>query len=188
MFCQSLGANGQFCNWYLEVVWLLLRYIRSNREANWKLYLQCLIEMTPYFFAHGRINYARYMPAYFIEMLTFHITHPDAHQSQLNGEFSVQYKRDRRNIAKNEEWSRPSRPYYFQKLKNKTLIVTLRDKWFRIMASRTQEVSALCCSHEEADIRILFHAGHDVECGTDVNSQDTGVAVLAILVRHEIPA
>ena len=81
------------------MVWLLLRYIRSNGEANWELHLQCLIEMTPYFFAHDRINYAEYIPAYLIEMLTFQITHPDAHQFQLNGEFSVQYKRDRRNIA-----------------------------------------------------------------------------------------
>ena len=52
-------------------------------------------------------------------------------------------------------------------------------------------VKLLCCSHEEADTRILFHAGHAVECGADtvvINSQDTDVAVPAISVSHEIPA
>ena len=109
--------------------------------------------MTPYFFTYDRINYGRYIAADLFKKLTLCITFPDAHQSQLNGEFAVQCsyknKRDRRNI----EWSGP---YYFQKLKNETLMVTLRDKYFRIMAYHTQEVSALCCSYEEADTQIPF--------------------------------
>ena len=48
MFCQSLGSHGQFWNSYLEMVWLLLRYIRSSSEANWELHLRCLVEMIPY--------------------------------------------------------------------------------------------------------------------------------------------
>ena len=59
------------------------------------------------------------------------------------------------------------------------------------MASRNQEVSALCFSHEEADTRILFHAGNACECGAEtvvINSQDTDVAVMTLSVSHEIPA
>ena len=77
--------------------------IHSFQQRIQLLHLQCLIEMTSYFFAYDRISYARYIPAYLIEMLTFLITHLDAHQSQLNGEFAVQCsyknKRDRRNMA-----------------------------------------------------------------------------------------
>ena len=69
-------------------------------------------------------------------------------------------------------------------------MVTHRDKCFRIGASRTQEVSDLCCSHEKAGTRTLFHAGHDVECGTDINNLFSRhwLAVLAISVSHKISA
>ena len=56
------------------------------------------------------------------------------------------------------------------------------------MASRTQEVFAYCCSHEGANARILFNASHAVQCGADINLQDTDVVALAILASHEIPA
>ena len=86
-------------------------------------------------------------------MLTLCITFPDAHQSQLNGEFAVQCsyknKRDRRNI----EWSGP---YYFQKLKNETLMVTLRDKYFRIMAYHTQEYLPFAVPMKRQILRFCF--------------------------------
>jgi len=63
-FCQSLGPNGQLWSSYLDIVGLLLQFTRSTREAKWKLHVECLLELLPWFCAYDRSNYARYLPVY----------------------------------------------------------------------------------------------------------------------------
>ena len=59
-------------------------------------------------------------------MLTFYITHPDAHQSQLNDEFAGQCsytnKRDRRNIAEQLQSTIQSRKHKLDKQFQRALI------------------------------------------------------------------
>ena len=89
-FCSSLGPNGKFWSSYIDIVDLLLQFIRSTREAGWNLHIQCLLEMMSWFAANDRINYARYLPAYVLQMMTIPESHPDAHTFIINGEFAVQ--------------------------------------------------------------------------------------------------
>ena len=70
---------------YIDIVDLLLQFIRSTKEAGWSLQMQCLLEMTAWFAA-----YAIYLPAYVLEMMTLPESHPDTHTFLISGEFAVQ--------------------------------------------------------------------------------------------------
>ena len=70
--------NPTFALWskYIDMVQLLLLYIRATRTSNWKLHLSSLRSMIPWFFATDRVNYSRYAPCYWLEMLCLEKTHP----------------------------------------------------------------------------------------------------------------
>lgn len=91
-FCESQRVVPNFNLWssYLQMVDLLLRFIRASRTANWDLHLSCVLEMLPWCFAYDRLNYARYMTYYWLDMQQLHTTHPDAHAFLKRGGFSVQ--------------------------------------------------------------------------------------------------
>jgi len=42
-------------------MFVMMKYIRAEREADWPLHLAAVAEMMPYFFASGHFNYARYI-------------------------------------------------------------------------------------------------------------------------------
>ena len=75
---------------YLDMVCLLLNFIRSSRIGDWKLHLRCIQKMLPWFFAYDRMNYSRYLSLYLCEMQALPKTHPEVHEQFLAGEFSVQ--------------------------------------------------------------------------------------------------
>ena len=56
-----------FCQ-YMCMVLEMMMFTRAVRTANWNLHLQFLDIFTQYFFAHGRMNYARIIPLYPAEM------------------------------------------------------------------------------------------------------------------------
>ena len=70
--------NPTFALWskYIDMVQLLLLYIRATRTSNWKLHLSSLRSMIPWFFATDRVNYSGYAPCYWLEMLCLEKTHP----------------------------------------------------------------------------------------------------------------
>ena len=45
----------------LKPVFLILLYIRAEREGEFVLHLYACKKMMPYFFAAGHVNYARYV-------------------------------------------------------------------------------------------------------------------------------
>ncbi len=65
-----------FCSTYIDMVQLLLMFIRATRTSDWKLHLSALRSMIPWFFAADRINYSRYSPCYWLEMSLLAKTHP----------------------------------------------------------------------------------------------------------------
>ena len=92
-FCQEQGEVSQsFSFWssYIEMVSLLLRFIRASRIADWKLHLQCVFRMAPWCFAYERQNYTRFMSFYWVQMVQLAATHPAAHAFLQEGGFSVQ--------------------------------------------------------------------------------------------------
>ena len=79
MFVEKRSEeNPTFAFWskYIDMVQLLLLYIRATRTSNWKLHLSSLRSMIPWFFATDRVNYSRYAPCYWLEMLCLAKTHP----------------------------------------------------------------------------------------------------------------
>jgi len=92
-FCSDLDSNQPLANFwgsYIQMVELLLSFIRATREGNWKLHLECIKCMLPWFFAYDRINYSRYLTIYFAEMLDLPSKHPSAYEALNSGEFAVQ--------------------------------------------------------------------------------------------------
>ncbi|XP_070537990.1 uncharacterized protein [Ptychodera flava] len=68
------NANYAFWNSYLEMVQVLLLFIRATREGGWELHLSVLRDMLPWYFAYGRVNYSRYLPVYLQEMSALKVT------------------------------------------------------------------------------------------------------------------
>ena len=89
---SSCTKNPLFAFWssYLDMVQVLLLFIRASREGNWDLHLSSLRSMLPWFMAYDRVNYARYGPVYWLEMQNLHEEHPAIRESFERGEFCVQ--------------------------------------------------------------------------------------------------
>ena len=58
------GPMAEFWNSFLDIVSLLLCFIRSIRLGNWDLHLFCIREMLPWIHIYDRVNYACYLPYY----------------------------------------------------------------------------------------------------------------------------
>lgn len=75
---QKSAKRGTFSFWltYIEMVEILLLFIRATRENNWDLHLSTVRSMLPWFFVADRVNYARYGSVYWLEMSCIEQTHP----------------------------------------------------------------------------------------------------------------
>ena len=60
---------------YIQMVQLLLTFLRATRENDWNLRLSAVRFMLPCFFATDRVHYARYGTIYWLEMLRLEATH-----------------------------------------------------------------------------------------------------------------
>ena len=90
-------ANPTFALWssYIEMVQLLLLFVRATRESNWQWHISTIRLMLPWFFAYDRVNYARYLPAYWLEMVSLPFTHPECHREvTARGVWTVQRQSD----------------------------------------------------------------------------------------------
>ena len=87
---EDNGPLKVFWNSYLEMVEVLMNFVRAIRGGNWDLHLECIKEMLPWFFVYDHTNYARYLPVYLAQMMFLPETHPEAHALLLNGDFGVQ--------------------------------------------------------------------------------------------------
>ena len=69
-----------FWDSYVEMVELLLTFIRAEREGNWSLHLAATKEMTPHFFSMDRVNYSKWLPIYLADMDQVPITAPEVQE------------------------------------------------------------------------------------------------------------
>jgi len=67
---HACNASSLFSFWneYIEMVWLLLDLIYSDRNANWNLHLDAFTEMLPYDKAFDHLNYFRWGTVYITDM------------------------------------------------------------------------------------------------------------------------
>ena len=61
---EDNGPLKVFWNSYLEMVEVLINFVRATREGNWAMHLEGIKEMLPWFLAYDHTNYARYLPVY----------------------------------------------------------------------------------------------------------------------------
>ena len=85
--------NGELsCFWmsYIDMVEILLGLIRTSREGDWMLHLAMINAVIPRMFAYDRLNYAKYLPVYYNQMLNLPMEHPEVYEHLKNGGMSVQ--------------------------------------------------------------------------------------------------
>ena len=85
----SLGKTAQFWIGYMDLIWLILTFIRATKENNFHLHLTTLHKLCPMIFAYNHHNYSRYIPAYLITMINLPDTHPGAEDLLTKNGFSV---------------------------------------------------------------------------------------------------
>ena len=78
-----------FWEGYINMVLLLLQFVKAERTGNWKLHLSATTEMVPHFFSMDRVNYSRWLPVYLSDMHMLQLTHPAVHQEFITGNHSV---------------------------------------------------------------------------------------------------
>ena len=93
---EGRGQSSTFAYWdsFLEAVSVLLRLLRADREGDFLLHLDEVLETVPYFHLTGRINYSRYTPVYVLDMKMLEHNHPASYQHLLSGGFVVRRKGD----------------------------------------------------------------------------------------------
>ena len=96
-FCKGeRGPMSAFWMSYLEMVSLLLCFVRATRSGYWDLHLQCVRSMIPWYFAHDHGNYSRYLPVYYRDMMMLSSdNHPEASRILRDGLFAVQRSSNR---------------------------------------------------------------------------------------------
>ena len=67
----------------------MLRYIRSLREGNFQLYVECLTQIMPWMFALDHMHYSRWLPVHIRDMTTLTENHPDILAEFKSGNFVV---------------------------------------------------------------------------------------------------
>jgi hypothetical protein len=87
---SSTNKMSKYWQSYIEMVSLLLRFIRSTREGDWNLHLACIRDMFPWMFAYDRTNYSRYLPIYWCDMMSLKDNHPSAYEAFKAGDFVAQ--------------------------------------------------------------------------------------------------
>lgn len=88
--CRN-GDLSTFWISYLDIVGdVLLDLIRASREGNWELHLSAVEKLIPWGFAYDRVNYARYLPVYFLQMCNLQQDHPEVHEYLRSGGFTAQ--------------------------------------------------------------------------------------------------
>ena len=76
---------------YIDMVEnIILDLLHGSREGNWNLHLNAIRYMIPWCFAYDKVNYARYLSAYYAEMTNLSEKKPDVYEAFQAGQFSVQ--------------------------------------------------------------------------------------------------
>ncbi|KAL8590114.1 hypothetical protein ACOMHN_034344 [Nucella lapillus] len=86
--------NGELSAFWMTYVGIiqdiLLGLLRASREGEWDLHLHAIRLMIPWCFAYDRLNYARYLPAYYAQMTNLAASQPEIYKAFKDGNLSVQ--------------------------------------------------------------------------------------------------
>ena len=83
-----LGKTGQFGMSYCDCVWTLIRFQMAVKTNNLTRYLSSIREMCGLLFSSNHLHYARYLPAYYIQLCNLAESHPGANLLLQSNGFS----------------------------------------------------------------------------------------------------
>lgn len=83
------GKTAQFWLGYMDIIQMVLTFIKASKENNLDLHIAALYKLCPLFFAFDHQNYARYVPVYLMSLLNLTTTHPGATELLKRNGFSV---------------------------------------------------------------------------------------------------
>ncbi len=88
---EGKKCSGTFVLWndYLDMIGLLLNFIRAERDGNWPLHLDCTAGMIPHMCAFDRLNYFRWLLIYLIDMYLLPIKAPAVHSEFMAGHHAI---------------------------------------------------------------------------------------------------
>lgn len=86
---ETSSKRFKFWDKYIEMVLLLLKFIRAEREGDWELRLKATTEMIPHFFALDQLNYSRWLAVYIMDMRHLHETAPGVYNELVTGNLTV---------------------------------------------------------------------------------------------------
>ena len=92
-WCQHMeSAHPQFQYWskVLKLELLFLQFLRSQREANFQMYVETLGKIIPWMFALNHIHYARWLTVHVIDMLRLQSRCPAVNKHFVEGNFVTQ--------------------------------------------------------------------------------------------------
>ena len=164
-FEKAHSSNPNFKLWstYMEMVEVLLNFIRAERDGNWALHLESFAAMLPWLTIYDHTNYARWGPVYLADMKNLEKTAPEVHAYFTDGNFVV--KRSKRYFNQvpadqATEWINKS-----CKIQNGVIGITRNDQArnkFCITWSERSRISQ--------DTRCLFNLEDDAEDSTFIRS------------------
>ena len=70
---------------YMNMVEILLDFIRAERDGNWTLHLEAFAAMLPWLTIYDHTNYARWGPVYLEDMKLLEMQHHRSTQSSCRG-------------------------------------------------------------------------------------------------------
>ncbi|KAJ8049798.1 hypothetical protein HOLleu_02703 [Holothuria leucospilota] len=73
-----------FRNDYIDMILLLLQFLRAEPLGDWLLHLSVTAAITPHFFAFDRPTYSKWLPFYLADMNNLPQSHPIAHQEFID--------------------------------------------------------------------------------------------------------
>ena len=74
---SDYGPMAKYWNSFIEVVPILLDFIKSTRNGDWHAHLQASERMLNWYFAYNPINYSRHFTYYWAIQQKLHSNHPD---------------------------------------------------------------------------------------------------------------
>ncbi len=91
-WCNQQSSLPMFKFWFtvLQLELTVLLFVRSIRTGNFKLYVQSLTKLVPWFFSLDHFNYSRWISVHLRDMITLSHLHPQIYEEFLKGHFTVQ--------------------------------------------------------------------------------------------------
>ena len=80
----------KYWKWTMQLELMVLQFVRSIRERNFTMYVQCLLQIVPWLFALDHTNYCRWLPVHISDMVNLPNSHPEIYRQFMKGHFAVQ--------------------------------------------------------------------------------------------------